>query len=360
MKEMHDGDFGGLAGLFLLSDAKTRSISAENFSGEKGRGGMAAEGTGAEAARELGRGWKVSPCIHVEAGATAVLAEIAGPGVIEHIWMTCDPAVWRSLIVRFYWDGEAEPSAEVPLGDFFCNGWCERSNVNSLPVAVNPAGGMNSYWPMPFCKAARVTLENQSAGNVTFFYQVTYSLTPVPGNAAYFHAAFRRSTPPEGSVHTILDGVRGKGQYVGTYLAYQPASNGWWGEGEVKFYLDGDNEFPTICGTGTEDYFGGAGDWEQPAGQYCTYSTPFLGMHQLIPSDHLYRCQQRFGMYRWHVMDCIRFDEDIRVTIQCLGWRSGGRYLPLTGDIATVAYWYQTEPHAKLHPLPDRNGLEVI
>lgn len=353
--------FGGLGDLFRLSDAKTRSISAENPTGEKGRAGMATEGTGQEASRELGRGWKVSPSLSIEAGATATLAQIEGPGVIQHIWLTCHPRFWRSFILRFYWDGEETQSVEVPLGDFFCNGWCERSNVNSLPIAVNPAGGMNSYWPMPFVRSARMTVENRGPEAGVLYYQVTYALTAVPKESACFHATWRRNNPLEyGRVHTILDGVTGRGRYVGTYLAYQPANNGWWGEGEVKFYLDGDTEFPTICGTGTEDYFGGAWDWEQPQGQYATYSTPFLGMHQLITSDDLYHCQQRFGMYRWHVMDGIRFDEDIRVTIQCLGWRSQGRYLPLTGDIATVAYWYQTEPHATFVPLPDQNALEVI
>lgn len=358
---MEFGFGGGLDGLFRLADEKTRSISAENFTGEKGRAGMADGGTGAQAARGLGRGWKVSPSILVQAGATAALAEVEGPGVIRHIWLTCDPRSWRSFILRFYWDGEKTPSAEVPLGDFFCNGWCERSNVSSLPVAVNPAGGMNSYWPMPFGRSARITVENRGPQPEVLYYQITYALTAVPADAARFHAAWRRDNPlPYGSVHTVLDGVSGRGQYVGTYLAYQPTNSGWWGEGEVKFYLDGDGEFPTICGTGTEDYFGGAWDWEQPKGQYCTYSTPFLGMHQLVPPDGLYRSQQRFGMYRWHVPDPIRFDKDIRVTIQCLGWRSQGRYLPLTGDIATTAFWYQAEPHAPGRPLPGPDELEVI
>ena len=115
---------------------------------------------------------------------------------------------------------------------------------------------------------------------------------------------------------------------MGTYLAWQVNNNGWWGEGEIKFYMDGDQDYPTICGTGTEDYFGGAWNWERPIGTYRTYSTPYLGMHQVLKPDGLYRSQRRFGMYRWHVMDPIRFQSDLRVTIQDLGWRSGGRYLP--------------------------------
>ncbi|TLS48461.1 DUF2961 domain-containing protein [Paenibacillus antri] len=351
----------GLGNLSLLSDAETRSISAENFTGEKGKGGMATEGTGANAARDLGLGWKVSPSIQLKGGTTATLADIAGPGVIQHIWLTVHPKQWRNLILRFYWDGEDNPSVEVPVGDFFCNGWCERVNVNSMPIAVNPAGGFNSYWEMPFRKSAKVTMENRSDEDAWLYYQFDYALTQVPDHCAYFHAQWRRSNPlGYKEVHTILEGVRGQGHYVGTYLAWQVNNNGWFGEGEIKFFMDGDKEFPTICGTGTEDYFGGAWNWEHPQGEYGTYSTPFLGMHQVIKSDGLYRANQRFGMYRWHVMDPIRFKSDLRVTIQALGWRSGGRYLPLQDDIASVAYWYQSEPHAALPPLPSADELEVI
>ncbi|WP_309122052.1 DUF2961 domain-containing protein [Paenibacillus sp.] len=351
----------GLGNLSLLSDAETRSISAENFTGEKGKGGMAAEGTGANAARDLGVGWKVSPSIQLKGGSTATLADIVGPGVIQHIWLTVHPKQWRNLILRFYWDDEDNPSVEVPVGDFFCNGWCERANVNSMPIAVNPAGGFNSYWKMPFRKSAKVTMENRSDEDAWLYYQFDYALTQVPDHCAYFHAQWRRSNPlGYKEVHTILDGVRGQGHYVGTYLAWQVNNNGWFGEGEIKFFMDGDKEFPTICGTGTEDYFGGAWNWEHPQGEYGTYSTPFLGMHQVIKPDGLYRANQRFGMYRWHVMDPIRFKSDLRVTIQALGWRSGGRYLPLQDDIASVAYWYQSEPHAALPPLPSADELEVI
>jgi hypothetical protein len=356
----------GLGSIPLLSDAKTRSISAENFTGDKGKAGMATEGTGAVAARELGQGWKVSPSINIAGGATVTLAEIDGPGVIQHIWNTVHPQWWRMLVLRMYWDGEETPSVETPLGDFFCNGWCQRSNVSSLPIAVNPAGGFNSYWPLPFRKSARITLENLSTDEIRgYYYQITYSLEPVPDDAAYLHAQWRRSNPlPKGEVHTILEGVRGKGHYVGTYLAWGVNNTGWWGEGEIKFYLDGDLEWPTIAGTGTEDYFGGAWNFEHPKGEYGVFSTPFLGMPQVIKPDGLYQSQQRFGMYRWHVMDPIRFDEDLRVTIQALGWRMGQdgkpRYLPLQDDISSVAYWYQAEPHAPFPPLPDRNYLEVV
>ncbi|WP_269432553.1 glycoside hydrolase family 172 protein [Gordoniibacillus kamchatkensis] len=263
MTAFHGLDMG-LGSLVRLSAAKTRSISAENFSGEKGQAGMAADGTGAACARDLGVGWKVSPSVKIAPGTVFTLAEIDGPGAIQHIWMTCFPDKWRNLIIRMYWDEEEEPSVEVPFGDFFCNGWCERSNVNSLPIAVNPAGGMNSYWVMPFRRKAKLTVENRAAEEAVLYYQIDYTLTEVPDDAAYFHAQWRRSNPLQyKDVHTLLDGVRGRGHYVGTYLAWQVNNTGWWGEGEIKFYMDGDKEFPTICGTGTEDYFGGAWNFEQ-------------------------------------------------------------------------------------------------
>ncbi|MDB4868851.1 MAG: hypothetical protein JWR03_3184 [Cohnella sp.] len=356
---MMDGLGMGLGNIARLADSVTRSISPENFTGQKGKGGMATEGTGQTAASRLGQGWKVSPSVWVEAGSTLTLAEIDGPGVIQHIWLTCPVESWRRLILRIYWDDEAEPSVETPLGDFFCNGWCERSLVNSQPVSVNPANGFNVYWPMPFRCKAKITIENLHTENIILYYQVDYALQQIPEDMAYFHAQWRRSHPlPYKEVHTVVDGIRGNGHFVGLYLAWQTNSNRWWGEGEVKFYLDGDKEFPTLCGTGTEDYFGGAWNWDMD-GKYVTYSTPYLGMHQHIKPDGLYKANQRFGMYRWHIMDPIRFRQDLKVTIQALGWRADGTYLPLQDDIASTAFWYQAEPHAAYPVLPEAEKLEV-
>lgn len=359
-------EFNGL-GLHLgnvarHSNAVTRSISAENPTGAKGQGGTSSEGTGAVAARELGRGWKVSPSLDLAAQNTVVLADIEGPGAIQHIWMTVDPRFWRSLVLRCYWDGEETPSVETPLGDFFCNGWCQRCNVSSLPIAVNPAGGFNSYWMMPFRKHARITIENLLPEPIYgFYYQINYTLTPVPDDYSYFHAQWRRSNPvPSGDIHTLLDSARGRGQYVGTYLAWSVNANGWWGEGEIKFYMDGDQEFPTICGTGTEDYFGGAWAFENPdkPETYGTYSTAYLGMPQVIEPKGYFHSQQRFGMYRWHIMDPIRFEQDLRVTIQALGFRAARAskplYYPRQDDVASTSFWYQSEPH-----VPFANGLKM-
>ncbi|MBM4017851.1 MAG: DUF2961 domain-containing protein [Planctomycetes bacterium] len=349
-----------MGNLSRLSGAQTRSISPENFTGEKGKGGMATEGTGAAAARDLGRGWKISPSIRIEAGQAAVLADIQGSGAIQQIWMT-PTGDWRKSILRIFWDGQEQPSVECPVGDFFCIGWGKFAPMSSLAVCVNPGSAFNCYWEMPFRKRCRMTMTNIDAQPMVLYYQINYTLTEVPPDAAYFHAQFRRANPlPYKQVYTILEGVKGRGHYVGTYMAWGVHNSGWWGEGEIKFYLDGDREFPTICGTGTEDYFCGSYNFEnRETKQYQPFTTPYAGLHQVLRPDGLYQSQQRFGMYRWHITDPIRFEKDLRVTIQALGWRSGRRYLPLQDDIASVAFWYQALPTAPFPPLPGADALEV-
>ncbi len=238
-------------------------------------------------------------------------------------------------------------------------GWGEYAPLNSLAVTVNPGSAFNSYWVMPFRKKCRITMENIAAERMTVYYQVDYTLTTVPDDAAYFHAQFRRSNPNIGSLYTLVDNIKGKGQYVGTFMAWGVNNTGWWGEGEIKFYMDADDKFPTINGTGTEDYFCGSYNFEnRKTRQYEPFSTAYAGLHQVIKPDGVYASQQRFGLYRWHINDPIRFDSDLKVTIQDLGWRSGGRYLQQHSNISSVVYWYQTEPHAPFPKLPARNDLE--
>jgi hypothetical protein len=351
-----------LGNISRLSSAKTRSISPENFTGEKGKAGMATEGTGANCARELGQGWKISPSIPIQPGECRVLAEIDEPGAIQHIWMT-PTGHWRFSILRIYWDGSDTPSVECPVGDFFACGWNKYAQVSSLPICVNPGSAFNCYWEMPFRKSCKITMTNIGAEAMTLYYQIDYTLTEVPDDAAYFHAQFRRTNPlPYKSVYTILDGVKGQGQFVGAYMAWQVNNTGWWGEGEIKFFMDGDTEFPTICGTGTEDYFCGSYNFDvgKENGGYREFTTPYAGLPQVIRPDGLYQSQQRFGLYRWHIMDPVRFEQDLKVTIQALGWRSGGRYLPAQDDISSVAFWYQTLPTAPFPTLPDKDYLEVL
>ncbi|MBI1320229.1 MAG: DUF2961 domain-containing protein [Candidatus Hydrogenedens sp.] len=353
----------GMAGLTQLKDAQTRSISPENFTGEKGKGGMATleEGTAKKAARELGQGWKVNPYIHVEPGTTFELGKVDGSGVINHIWMT-PVGDYRLMIFRFYWDDEEQPSVEVPVGDFFASGWGigKEPRITSQAICVNPRSGFNSYWQMPFRKGCRITMENRGDKTATIYYQIDYSLEDVAEDTPYFHAQFRRANPlPAGEVFTIIDGIKGRGHYVGTYLAHGANGKGWWGEGEIKFYMDGDTDFPTICGTGEEDYFCGSYGYNERETKegtvYENFSSPYTGFHHIASKG----AQQRFGQYRWHILDPIRFEQDLRVTIQCLGWQSEGRYLPLSDELSSVAYWYQLEPHAAFPALPENDVLKV-
>ncbi len=361
-----DGLGMNMGNLYRLSDAKTRSVSPENFTGRKSEGGMARPedkdksntANAFNAARDLGQGWKVNPYVRIQPGETFTMAEIEGPGAIQHIWMT--PAgIWRFSILRIYWDDETEPSVECPVGDFFGMGWNEYAPLNSLAVCVNPGSAFNCYWPMPFRKKCRITMQNLNEKDpMTLYYQIDYTLTEVQADAAYFHAQFRRSNPNATSDYTIVDNIKGKGHYVGVYLAWGVNNNGWWGEGEIKFFIDGDSKFPTICGTGTEDYFCGSYNFDR-GGQYKEFCSPYSGLPQVIRPDGTYKSQQRFGLYRWHIMDPVRFDKDLKITIQDLGWRQGGRYLPQQSDIASVCFWYQADPHGKFPKLPAWQQLEV-
>ena len=357
-----------LGNLPTLSPARSRSISPENVTGEKGKGGMATEGTGANAARDLGRGWKISPSIRIKPAEERELANIEGPGAIQQIWMT-PTGNWRWSIIRFYWDDATVPSVECPVGDFFACGWGKFAQVSSLAVCVNPGSAFNCYWLMPFRKRCRITMQNLDEKEMTLYYQINYTLTDVPEDMAYFHAQFRRVNPlPYKEVYTIADNIQGNGHYVGTYIAWGVNNNGWWGEGEIKFYMDGDSEWATIVGTGTEDYFCGSYDFDVrrknehgvEVVEYQEFTTPYAGLSQVIRGDGHYQVQQRFGMYRWHIADPIRFERDLRVTIQALGWRTTGRYMPLQDDIASVAYWYQSPVAKQMPKLPAKDQLEIV
>ena len=353
-----------LRNLYQPSDSKSRSISPENFTGEKGKGGMAIIDEKAHPrSRKLGQGWKVSPNISIKAGETFTLAEINESGVINHIWMT-PTGDYRLMILRFYWDDETEPSVEVPVGDFFAAGWGRDNEprINSLPVAVNPRSGFNSYWQMPFRKKCKITMENMSQKNAGLYFQIDYSLEKVAKKTQYFHAQFRRvNTVPYKEVYTIVDNIKGKGNYVGTYIAHGTRLGGWWGEGEVKFYMDGDKEFPTICGTGEEDYFLGSYGYDDKEinGEffYTDFSSLFAGFH-VIKDKSIDGFVGVFGQYRWHIQDPVRFENDLRITIQSLGWREE-TFLPLKDDFASVAYWYQNEPHNPFPRLPAKEELII-
>ncbi len=349
----------------------SRSISAENVYGKPGAGGMADIDAPQEDVLKIGQQWspeerfpthasaklgkkhKVRPCIYLAPSSTTTLMDIDGPGCIRHIWLTFDTVFARELILRMYWDNEEEPSVAVPLGDFFCNAAKHESRILAIPINVNPNNGMNCYFPMPFGKHARITVENLNPeAEVIFFYTFNYTLEDLPEDVLYFHASFNRSNPlPFDEDFVITDNIEGKGQFVGCYMTWQQNNDGWWGEGEVKMFIDDDTEYPTICGTGTEDYFGGA--W----GFFDNFSAPFLG----FPAGKENKTGTRHSLYRFHVLDPVYFDKKFKATIQALGWHNRNQYyMPLQDDISATAYWYQTEPHKPLKPLPDFYGLEIV
>lgn len=353
--------------LYELNDMVTRMITAENPNGEKGGACRAETGATAYFSRNLGKGWKMSPCIDIEPGATAVLMDVRCEGVIQSMWM--GGTLSRELILRVYWEDEEVPAVACPLPDFFGNGFLNNFDrpfkapfypLNSLMVCVNPNNALNCYWEMPFRKAAKITLENIGERKVNFFYQINFCEKKVHENAGYFFARFRRTNPvPFKENFVVLPRTEGNGQYVGTALSVGlNGSGGWWGEGEMKFFLDGDAEYPSLCTTGTEDYFCGGYDWDV-GGKYTPYSTPYAGMFYLNAPDGLYNSQQRFAMYRWHVVDPIRFRKDVRVELQDLGWYPNAEYKPRRDDFSAVAYFYLDRPSCPLDPLPDRAGLEI-
>lgn len=348
--------------LFKKTGIVTRMISAENPTGEKGKGAMAKINPQDPelffSKNCVEEGYKVCPFVRIEANSTRVLANYKGSGIIKHIFLTSDRRKYSELVLRIYWDDEKEPSVECPLGMFFCMGHDAHPHlVNSLPIAVAPHRGLNSYFEMPFRKGFRIELENQG-DDMTWIvaYKITFTEEKVDDDVGYFHAQYRHTlTTPEYPVHTILDGVKGEGVYVGTYLAWSELHDRWWGEGEVKFYLDGDKKYPTICDNGTEDYFGGAWNFGAygiiPGSDEILYQTPYLGLSLAEVKTK----PKRFSMHRFHIVDAIGFKKDIRVTVDAIGWREDfKKYQHRDADIKSVAFYYQKEPHIKFPKLEEK------
>ena len=334
----------------IASGVQSRAITWENKKGLPGEGG--------KAANKLGVGRKGSPCMGwIENGKTATMMDIDGSGIIRHIWLTLPeraPDELRNIILRMYWDNSDVPSVEVPLGDFFGTAHGRAVNLDSSYLTVVNGKGFNCWFPMPFRRHAKITIENDMPDGKKvgcLFFQIDYELHDnLPENVGLFHAQFRRQNPtiPKQD-YVLLDDVEGPGMFVGCVIGIRPMEPHWWGEGEMKFYIDGDTDFPTICGTGTEDYFGNAWGMEAYASRHfgCTvydFANPEQGLKELI------------SMYRFHELDPVYFNSGFKATIQQIGWFPDGLGERNGDDWSSVAYWYQAEPVKKMPPLPDRQA----
>jgi hypothetical protein len=348
-----------------LFDVKTtiesRSISFENPTGEKGGGGKAAS--------HLGVGRKGFPAKPIAPGETVTLCDIRGSGTIRHIWMTGEWSnfewladstrnrLLRSTVIRAYWDGQKHPSIECPLGDFMGFAHAKIQSYQSAVHSIGENGAFNIWLPMPFTESARLTLSNPSSKSFTLFYQVDYTIQDRhPKDVGRLHVCFRRENP---TVKTrdfeILPRRQGMGRFIGAILGVRTLEADWWGEGEIKAYLDGDTEFPTICGTGTEDYVGLSYGIQQKTFLYHGCSLNREG-----------DAQGRNGfisMYRWHLLDPLVWKKECRITIQQIGWNTAKSGNPNSGlyerrdDWSAAAFWYETIPSATLPELPDMERL---
>jgi hypothetical protein len=316
----------------LNTPVQSRSISYENPTGAPGEGGKAKS--------NLGVGRKGSPAKELEPGETSVLCDIKGPGVIRHIWMTTrsNPVNLRSMVVRARWDDQKHCSIECPLGDFM---GIAHGQVRAYQSAVHSVGqnaGMNLWLPMPFAKRAHITMTNEGAKKSVLFYQIDYTINDrLPEDFGRLHVLFRRENPTTlKKDFELLPARKAAGRFVGSVIGIRALSPGWWGEGEVKVYMDGDTEFPTICGTGSEDYVGLSWGIQQ---------TPFL-YNGCSLNENNYVC-----MYRWHLPDPIFWKKQARITIQQIGWK-GGLY-ERQDDWSCATFWYEPLPSQALPPFPD-------
>jgi hypothetical protein len=287
--------------------------------------------------------WSIPP------GETVVLADLKGPGMITHLWNTIsseEPFYARLLVLRIYWDGEAHPSVEAPVGDFFGVGHGLDIPFDSLPVRVTSGGkARNCYWRMPFGESARITVTNEGwlTGSI-YSYVDWVQLTDLPPGTPYFHAMYRQEHPALMGQRYLLADITGRGHYVGTLLNIRARYDAWYGEGDDFFFIDGD-EAPTLKGTGTEDYFGDAWGFREQHG-------PFYGATKVQMYEGGYN-----SFYRWHIADPIIFRKSLRAEIEHTGFPGNGEdYQERDDDFSSVAYWYQQEPHVPWPDIPKGYG----
>jgi hypothetical protein len=313
---------------------ESRSITFENPTGEKGRGGMAAS--------KIGVGRKGAALKNIEPGETVTLCDLPGPGVIRRMWVTlpAKPENLLGFVLRGYWDGQVTPSIEAPLGDFFGCAHGIAKAYQSAIHSVTDGAGLSIFLPMPFARRARLTVTNEGdQRRVPFYYEIDCTINDrLPEDVGRLHVMYRRENPTTlGKDFEILPERKGIGRFVGCVLGIDNADGQWWGEGEFKVYLDGDGKFPTIVGTGTEDYIGQAWGFHQNAFLYGGVS---LWEGSL------------FSLYRWHLKDPIYWKKDIRVTLQQLGANEAVGYYDKQEDVSVAAFWYEPIPSDPLPPFP--------
>jgi hypothetical protein len=288
-----------------------RSVSFENPTGARGAGGTVAGGR------------KGAPNRRVAAGEKVVLADLAGPGRVRHIWMTfmaAPPEEMRAVTLEVFYDGRTEPSIAVPVLDFFGLPHGRLTHCVTALTAVQEGRGLNAYFPMPFAKHIRMELTNAGTRPILLYYQVDYTLEPVAADAGYLHVSFRRENPTTlKRDFVIADGIKGPGRFLGCVVGVRvsPDDMIWYGEGEFKLFRDGDTTHPTICGTGLEDYVGTA--WGM--GQHTAlYQGAPLVVAPPAPADAARAPKPDFvGFYRWHLTDPLTFEREMKATIQQIG-----------------------------------------
>jgi hypothetical protein len=277
----------------------------------------------------------------IDPGQTLELGEIQGAGKMTHMWFTIwadSPDYLKELVLRAYWDGEKQPAVECPLGDFFALGFGKLVELKSAPVVIGERAALNCYWPMPFKKGARFTLTNEGSKPVkSCYYNLDYQLDKEPSEKSYyFHTQYRQSYPaPSGKDYLVLD-VNGRGQYVGCFLSLLANADGWWGEGNDKFYVDG-AQTPTIEGTGSEDYFCGAWNFGGAMKLGKSFYTDYFG----VP---YYDAGEKRGIlntcYRWHVLDPVPFASSLKFDLEHGKNGSDDVRSPSTNNYSTVAFYY--------------------
>jgi hypothetical protein len=318
----------------LDSELISRSVSFENPTGEPGAGGTAAS--------QLGVGRKGAPSRQIEAGETVELCNISGPGTIRHIWLTTDgaPTVQRACVVRAYWDGQEHPSVECPIGELFGFAHGRITAYQSAVHSVGPTGGRNIWLPMPFLARARLTFTNDGDKAVPLYYQVDYTLGDKhPEDVGRLHVLFRRENPTVVKQDfELLPRRSQKGRFLGSVIGIRNLhADQWWGEGEIKVYMDGDKAFPTICGTGSEDYVGLA---------WGVQLAPFLYNGCSLNEKNF------VSMYRWHLPDPIVWQREARITMQQIAAGKNG-LAETQDDWSCGTFWYEPVPSAKLPDIPD-------